>query len=86
MFKSKFLAAPSILVLAMSAPAFAQQAVQSQADNSGAAEQIVVTASRISIAGYEWLIPVTVGRAVGAGFWPLPRPGRDGASFRRTVA
>jgi hypothetical protein len=42
-FKSKFLAASSILVPAMSAPAFARQADQSQAGNNGAAEQIIVT-------------------------------------------
>jgi hypothetical protein len=53
MFKSKFLAAFSILALAMSAPAFAQQVDLNQADNSGAVEQVIVTASCISIAGYE---------------------------------
>ena len=56
MSKSKFLAASSILALTMSVPAFAQQADQ----GDGAAEQVVVTASRISIAGYEQPTPVTV--------------------------
>lgn len=56
MFKSKFLAASSILALGVSAPAFGQDAT----DNASHVEQVVVTASRISIAGYEQPTPVTV--------------------------
>lgn len=61
MSKSKFLAASSLLALAIAAPAFAQQADQTaQADNTTTAETVVVTGSRISIAGYQQPTPVTV--------------------------
>jgi iron complex outermembrane receptor protein len=56
MTKSTLLAASSLLAIAASAPALAQDA----STNSNSVEQVVVSASRISVAGYQAPTPVTV--------------------------
>jgi iron complex outermembrane receptor protein len=59
MKKSSLLAMSSLLAIsAYTTAAIAQDATQTASD--GAAEQVVVSASRISIAGYEAPTPVTV--------------------------
>lgn len=59
MTKSTLLAASSLLAIAASAPALAQDAT-SNGNASNTVEQVIVSASRITIAGYQQPTPVTV--------------------------